>query len=347
MVGAKLGFYGSAGLMLVIWAIVTLTAFWIIDVNLACSNEANSFNSMARKTLGKVGQVVVWIASLCLMYALLSAYTAGATVLLKALFQAVSINVSDAVCATLFVILLGGVVFWSTRAVDYINRWFMGFKGLFLIVSIALLLPQVSLENIKLPMENAMGGAFLAAMPIFICAFGFHLTIPSIRNYIGSDKKILRKIIVYSTTVPLIIYLCWLWVMQGIIPMAGSHSFAEIAKTGNSVDKLMAILAVFVSNPWAVRTVKAFSNISMTTSFLGVALGLFDFLADGFRRPNTRLGRSQTALLTFIPPLLFTLFYPKGFMMALSYASIFVIILIISLPALMRVRLSVIHKEEN
>ena len=62
---------------------------------------------------------------------------------------------------------------------------------------------------------------------------------------------------------------------------------------------------------------------------------MFDFLADGFKRSNTLLGRSQTAGLTFIPPLMFALFYPHGFIFALGYAAIFVTVLEVILPAAM------------
>ncbi|HLB57498.1 MAG TPA: aromatic amino acid transport family protein, partial [Gammaproteobacteria bacterium] len=88
-------------------------------------------------------------------------------------------------------------------------------------------------------------------------------------------------------------------------------------------------------NKWTIAFINGFSNIALTTSFLGVSLGLFDFLADGFKRANTRIHRTQTALLTFIPPFLFALIYPHGFVMALGYAAIFVAILEVILPPLM------------
>ena len=82
-------------------------------------------------------------------------------------------------------------------------------------------------------------------------------------------------------------------------------------------------------------SVNGFADIAMTASFLGVSLGLFYFLADGFHRTNSHLGRLQTAAMTFIPPLAFAIYYPKGFILALGYAAIFVAILEIILPALM------------
>ncbi|NYY76982.1 hypothetical protein DMI62_19975 [Escherichia coli] len=47
------------------------------------------------------------------------------------------------------------------------------------------------------------------------------------------------------------------------------------------------------------------ADLALATSFLGVALGLFDYLADLFQRSNTVGGRLQTGAITFLPPLAF------------------------------------------
>ena len=81
--------------------------------------------------------------------------------------------------------------------------------------------------------------------------------------------------------------------------------------------------------------VRLFAALALATSFLGVALGLFDFLADFFKLPSTVLGRLHTGMITFVPPLLFALFYPKGFIFALGFAAIALSILSLLLPALL------------
>ncbi|MDF2691484.1 MAG: tyrosine-specific transport protein, partial [Gammaproteobacteria bacterium] len=178
-----------------------------------------------------------------------------------------------------------------------------------------------------------------AAAPIFLTSFGFHTVIPSLSSYLNKDAKVLKNIIVIGAVVPLLIYSLWLICALGIIPLMGDNSFSQIAAQGNSVGDFVGTLNKLVNNPWITIGVNGFSNIAMTTSFLGVTLGLFDFLADGFRRQNSRKGRLQTAILTFIPPLAFAIYYPKGFIMALGYGAIFVAILEIILPVLMVYRL--------
>jgi tyrosine-specific transport protein len=66
-----------------------------------------------------------------------------------------------------------------------------------------------------------------------------------------------------------------------------------------------------------------------------VALGMFDFFADGFHIPKSLKGKLLLAVLTFLPPALVAATYPAAFLIALRYAGIFAAILLIIYPALM------------
>ncbi len=76
----------------------------------------------------------------------------------------------------------------------------------------------------------------------------------------------------------------------------------------------------------------------------GVALGLFDYLADLFKRRNSIRGRLQTGLITFTPPLLFALFYPRGFIMALGFAAVALSVLALILPAMLAWKARKLHQ---
>jgi len=66
-----------------------------------------------------------------------------------------------------------------------------------------------------------------------------------------------------------------------------------------------------------------------------VSLSLFDFLADGLKIKETPWHKLGLLVLTFVPPILFTVFYPRGFILALTYAGVFVAILLAIFPAMM------------
>ncbi|CAL7964249.1 Tyrosine-specific transport protein [Gammaproteobacteria bacterium] len=337
MLSAASGFFMSSILLIGIWMLMTLTALLVLEVNLYCPNGSNSFGAMAYKTLGKLGQAVTWLTWLLLLYALLAAYTSGATVLLKNLFSSAgNINLPTWATAILFTCVLGGMVFWSTKAVDYTNRFLMTFKGLLLVSSIVLLIPNINLSNILYHQEIYSNKYLGIAAPIFLFSFGFHIVIPSLRSYIGDKRKELRFVILCGSCIPLVIYLLWLLATLGTVPLRGVlNSFSAIKEGGDSIDGLINVVSAIINSKWVTASIVGFSNISVTTSFLGVSLSLFDFLADGCKRSNNGFGRLQTALLTFIPPLIFALYYPKGFVAALGYASFFVAILLVILPAMM------------
>lgn len=335
MTTAQSGFGPSALLILGTWLLMMLTGLLVLEVNLAFPLKQNSFNSMALGTLGKPGQIVAWITCLLLLYALTAAYIAGMGSLLSELIHTYfNISIDNRINALGFLIVFGSVVFWSTAAVDQLNRWLMSIKGLLLILMLILLLPHIDVSFLLA--QSTTSHSILFAVPIFLTAFGYHTVIPSLTNYIGKNVKVLHRIIVVGTVVPLVLYLFWLACALGVIPLGG---FTTLTITNGSVGDFVQLLDSCVQNHYVILAINGFANIAMTTSFLGVSLGLFDFLADAFKRTDTRSGRAQTALLTFIIPFLFAIFYPRGFILALSYAGICVTVLEVILPALMVYRL--------
>lgn len=336
MSSAMSGLVPSLCLIIGVWMLMTYTGLLVLEVNLSLPPYQNSFSSMARATLGRPGEIITWLTCLVLLYALTAAYIAGNGSLLSELIQTYfKHEVSSKTNAIAFTLFFGFFVFWSTRAVDILNRFLLSIKGIFLIVMLLLLLPHVNFVDFAHHDPHLM----LAAAPIFLTAFGYHTVIPSLTNYIGKELKTMKWIIICGTTVPLIIYILWLVCTLGIIPLAGTESFSTLAQNKNQVGQFVNFLTDLVHNHWVTLAINGFANIAMTTSFLGVSLGLFDFLADALKRKNTRTGRLQTALITFLPPFLFALFYPQGFILALGYAGVCVAILLVILPALMAYRL--------
>lgn len=78
-----------------------------------------------------------------------------------------------------------------------------------------------------------------------------------------------------------------------------------------------------------------FSNFAVASSFLGVTLGLFDYLADLFGFDDSAMGRFKTALLTFLPPIVGGLLWPNGFLYAIGYAGLAATIWAAIVPALL------------
>ena len=255
------------------------TALLILEVNLAFKPFNNSFHTMAKATLGRPGQIIAWITCLLLLYSLTAAYMTGNGSLMSEAINTFSgVKIPDWINTLIFTFIFGGIVYWNTYAVDVFNRALISIKGLALIITLVLLLPHI---NWTMLISQPHSNHYLwAAAPVFLTAFGFHTSIPSLTNYIGPNKKALKWVIIIGATIPLIIYIIWLFCTLGIIGLHAHPGFTNVLDHNNSVGTFVKVLDKVVHSNAVTVSVNVFSNIAMTTSFLGVTLGLFDFIAD-------------------------------------------------------------------
>ena len=337
IVSASTGFSLAALTLLALLMLSVITGFLVLEVNLAMPREASSFSSMAEKTLGMPGKIATWFSYLFLLYITVTAFIIGGSdIILSFLKGSFDITIPYVPTAVIFTIVLGAAVFWSTKAVDYLNRSLFSIKGFLLVGFLVLITPKIDLAKLASGFSVTQAKFAAMAIPSFLCALCYQFFIPSLRLYIGDDYKKLKLIIVIGLSISTLFYLWWLATSLGVIPLTGKSSFTTLYQDhGMSVGKFTQLTVELSNNQWVTKFINGFTNVAMTTSFLGVSLGLFDFLADGFKRKDNRWGRLQTSLLTFIPPLLFALLFPGAFVTAISYSAVVQAVLCIILPVLM------------
>lgn len=333
--------YPMAAIVLIIaWFIMTVTGLLILEVNFAFPLHHNHFHSMTQATLGRGGQILSWLCCIGLFYAVISSYISGSSSLITSSIESLTkIHLPTWSSSLIFTTAIATIIFCGTRGVDLLNRGLMSFKGVLLIIMLSSLLPHINyghLQHFITPsgFSTTLKSIALAA-PIFLFGFGYHAVIPSLVNYIGADKNKMRLIIVIGTTASLIVYLLWLAVSFGIIPRFGPHSFTELSKHGKHLPEFLKDIETLVPSKIVHLSLAGFANIAMTTSCLGVSLGLFDFIADGVKAGTDNSKRILTLALTFAPPLVVTLLFPHFFLLGLSIAVFFVIILEILIPVAM------------
>ncbi|MCM0147252.1 tyrosine transporter TyrP [Photobacterium galatheae] len=326
LASAGLGFTAATLTLLGIWALMVYTALLMLEVHQHAEQSA-TLHTLARELLGKKGQLVANFAMMFLFYALCSAYIAGGGEQLQdKLANWLGLNVIPQAGTIIFTLIIATIVSIGTHSVDLVNRILFALKVIALAVMLGLLLPHIQGEHlIDMPVEK---GLLISALPVVFTSFGFHGSIPSIVRYVGIDMKALRKVMVIGASVPLVIYLLWQIASQGIL------SQSDLIHNSN-LGSFISALSTLLHNPMVSHSVSVFADLALATSFLGVSLGLFDFLSDTLNRQSSTSGRLQTAAFTFIPPLCFALFYPEGFLMALGYAAIALVILAIFLPVAM------------
>jgi tyrosine-specific transport protein len=171
---------------------------------------------------------------------------------------------------------------------------------------------------------------------VVLTSFGFHIIIPTLTTYLHHDKKKLRLVLFIGSFIPFVVYVIWELLILGVVPLEGNHGLIADYLSGQTA---ATSLPYILNHSWIPSIASAFAFFAIITSFLGVSLSLSDFLADGLHMKRFTLGREFACLLTFVPPLIFVLFYPRGFILALQFAGILVAILLCILPAIMAWRL--------
>ncbi len=327
---SQTGFVDSSLLLFCCWLVMTASAFLILEVNLWLPSDSNMI-SMAKATLGKSGQAVAWVTYLLLLYSLLAAYIAGGGGFLKNLLSTFHLSLPQWTSSILFASVLGVIVIQGVRSVDMVNRTLMFLKLGAFILLIALIFPNVSLIKLNSGQFNYM----TASITVAITSFGFATIVPSLRHYFQDDIKKLHLAILIGSLIPLFCYILWDIAIMGVIPREGNHGLMAMLHSNQSTTDFVNSLSSLLRRQAITNFATVFTSICLATSFLGVALSLFDFLADGLKIKKEGRFTFLIGLLTFLPPLLVVLFYPGAFIAALSYAGIYCVILLILLPALM------------
>jgi tyrosine-specific transport protein len=329
---ALAGFYPSALTFILCWFMMTLSAFLMLEVSLWYPQETNLI-SMAKATLGKPGETIAWITYVLFLYALMTAYTTVAGgIIAKGLVKA---GLDGAYGTWIIVFMFSAIVYFGARSVDWTNRLLMtGLVGAYAALVLKVT-PEVSLDLLSQGQPKYL----LSAGPLLVTSFGFHLLIPSLKNYLQGNTRSLRQAIFMGSLLPLIVYLLWEMLILGVVPVKGEQGLLQIMHaeytTGKqAVVELTELLSYLLNDTKITFFAAVFGLCAILTSFIGVALGLFDFFADGFHIKKTIRGRFVLATLTFLPPILISIYYPR-FLTALHYAGVFAAVLLVIYPALM------------
>lgn len=331
LASAGIGFSTSVVIMVAFWALMSYTALLMVELHQQADSDA-TLHTLAKQILGEKGKWLASFAMLFLFYALCAAYIAGGGAQFgERVMQSLHIDLSGPLATVLFTLIVAVVVTVGTATVDKVNRVLFGLKLVAMIAVLSFLAPNVTESYLlSMPMQQ---GLIVAALPVIFTSFGFHGSIPAIVKYLDGDTKALRKAIVAGSALPLVIYIFWQLVTLGVV---NQQTLVE----NSGLSALIAQLAATAAQSHLSQLIGVFADLALLTSFLGVSLGLFEFLGDVLSNKEQAhnqpaRARATAALVTFTPPLMFALFYPQGFIMALGYAAIALVILAIFLPVAM------------
>lgn len=334
------GFAPSTAALLAAWAFMTTSGLLVaeVNVNTLCSLERNavSISTMTQETLGPNWSRISSAVYLFKQYTLLVAYVLQGGKLFLEEFSGANSPLADLPKETagplLYAGLVGGALLVSPPdLVEKVNT--VLFAGVIASFAALIALGSQRLDPILLTHVNVP--AIVPAIPICILAISHQTVVPTICYQLGCDLPKIRQAIVAGTALPVLMFIAWNAVILGSVPF----NYADLsAMTGTTFDPLDVLRAY--GNTFG-DTVRAFSLLAVTTSFIGFYYGLTDFFADalGF---DKRIGSdapdgeddeavdaavkrspAQKAILcalTVVPPVGFALWDPSVFFAALDNA---------------------------
>ena len=234
-----------------------------------------------------------------------------------------------------FALVVAFIVWLSTKAVSRMTTIVLGAKILTFFMTFGGLMWHVEPAIL---FNRAEGNAssylpyVLMTLPFCLASFGYHGNVPSLMKYYGKDPLTIRRCLLLGTLMALVLYIIWLVGTMGNIPRP---AFIAIAEKGGNIDVLVQTLSGLLNSSTLDLLLTVFSNFAVASSFLGVTLGLFDYLADLFKFDDSRLGRFKTALVTFLPPIAGGLLWPNGFIYAIGFAGLAATVWAAIVPALL------------
>ncbi|MEX0962141.1 MAG: aromatic amino acid transport family protein [Simkaniaceae bacterium] len=309
VVSAAGGFLPASLIFFLCWLFSASTGLLLLEVCQWMPKNANLV-TMATHLLGRFGKYSTWVLYLFLFYMLTIAYTAVGGNFVHDTFNA---RLPFWLSATSFTLFFGFFVYLGTRFVDRINTLLM----LGLVVSYLLFIfwgrSHINFSNLT---QKNWGYGFLS-LPVMFTSFSYQGVIPSLNAYLEENVKKMRLAILIGSSIPFITYVIWEMLILGILPLDGPNGLLAAKAAGQTaIDPLKHFLR---ESP--IYTLgQFFGFFALTTSFLGVTLGLLDFFSDSLEIEKTPLKKLFLAALIYLPPLLIVVINPAIFLNALAFA---------------------------
>ena len=316
LTSAGIGLTATVFLLIGLWAVLTFTALLFVELYQTADSDAG-IGTLAAQYFGKAGRIISTAVLIVFLYALIAAYVSGGGSLLMDLLPAMGDkDTMNKIAVLVFTIFFGSFIVIGTHSVDKVNRILFFVMIATFILVLALMLPNIKFDNfMAMPIDNAL---IISASPVFFTAFGFHGSIPSLNKYLDGNVKSLRIAILVGSGITLFAYFLWQLSTHGLL---SQNEFLQILREDATLNGLVKATLEITQSPIIANAVKIFSTLALVTSFLGVALGLLECIEDLLKQSfDIHAGRISLGLMTFIPPVLFSLFYPEGFILALGYA---------------------------
>lgn len=345
-VSAGMWFGWSLVCMLLAWFCMYQVSLMILEVNLHF-RPGDSFNTIVDATLGKRWNMLSNLSLAFLLYILDYAYiSGGGSIVNQTLQSTLGFAPPQMVSGLIFALVLSFVVWLNTKAVDrvvtilvsgMVITFLMVVSNMTLMVDFNTLFHGGNSGGSGGSGGNEVGATsylpyVFAALPFYLTSFGFNCMVPSLVKYYGKQPKMIARSMLIGSAMVFVIYLLWLASTMGNLNQA---AFLPVIEKGGNIGDLVNAINAVISSERLGDLLGIFANMAIVSSFLGVSLALFDFIADRFGFDDSGMGRFKTALIAFVPPTIGGVIFPHGFIAAIGFAGLVTAVNALVIPPLM------------
>ena len=320
-------------LMVIVWYFMYSSSLYLLEANLRFPLGA-SFDTIAEGTIGRMGRIINGGAIAFLCYILIYAYISGGSSVIAHTMGAFGVTgISQPVASLIFALVLSVIVIGGAGVVDKVSTALIGGMIVTFLGTTGGMVSNVQVVNLfpELTASEAMPYAF-GVLSVLVVSFGMQSSIPSVTKYMEKDGARVRKSILFGSLLTLAFYALWQFSVLGNI---SRDQFPELIGRGGNIGDIIAALEVNGLQGNISMMLQLFSNMAVASSFLGVALCLFDYISDLLGIDNDLVGKAKTSAIVFIPPTVLGVFLPNGFIVAIVYASLASVIYSLLAPILM------------
>ncbi|MDX5593288.1 amino acid permease [Pseudovibrio sp. SPO723] len=310
-------------------------SMYIMEATLHFPKDSN-YDSIAKGTLGNFGRLINGLSVAFLCYVLTYAYISGGSSVITYSLSLLGdgFALSSGMASFIFAAVLISIVMLGATAVDRVNTVLIGGMVITFVMSLGGLISNSSTE-ILFPQVN-LGDQLpyvFYTISFMVASFGFQITVPTITNYLGLDPKRTSRALIYAMMIAGGFYFCWMLAVFGNVPR---EQFPQIIADGGNIGNILAALAETGVSANISTALQVFGNMAVATSFLGVSLSLFDYICDlcNFDK-HTWDGKLKASAIAFLPTVVLAILYPDGFITAIGYAGVVLVIFSLLSPIVM------------
>ncbi|MCS3433276.1 tryptophan permease [Klebsiella sp. BIGb0407] len=326
-------FFWSMAALVFTWFCMLHSGLMILEANLNY-RIGSSFDTVTKDLLGQGWNIINGLSIAFVLYILTYAYISASGSIIHHTLLQMNIDLSARMGGLLFALFVAFIVWLSTKAVSRMTAIVLGAKIITFFMTFGGLLWHI--EPVTLLNSEAINPSYLPyllmTLPFCLASFGYHGNVPSLMKFYGKNPRLISRCLLWGTVMALVLYTIWLLGSMGNIPRV---EFISIAERGGNIDVLVQALSGVLNSRTLDLLLLIFSNFAVASSFLGVTLGLFDYLADLFDFDDSKAGRLKTAAVTFTPPVIGGFLWPNGFIYAIGYAGLAATIWAAIVPALL------------